>query len=560
MRPAVAAYVQEEARLRGARPRVQAVLYPFDLDYGLAPGSGIYEHTACGGEPGKLVTEAGSYTAGSWTSPVMRPFSPHVEQAAPTWEETAGGLEPLIYLRTGDSPQEVAAAPFTPLAREEAVALAPYFQVKVEFRPGLRCWAPDDPGDADEFTAYAVDLAPDEGYESYGVEGETPGYLAGLGLAGRLTLPESEILEPGSVQVKLSRDFSELRAGDHVLTLDSRLGQWLAGGENSYLTGVDWTQKQLALYHGWELADGTVAWELVYQGILQRFRGLAHSWQGQHRACLESVEAVLVRLRQAIGAPTSAGARQPFLRGTYRARGELVESTGAAVGEPVKTGSGSASLKILGVFRGEYPQEYLVEILNGGEVGGATFRWSLNQGQSWEKTGLSTTGADDPVELDQGLALHWDSGPGADLVAGDRWTCAATPAIYQYRVYGAPFAAIGAVYLNQEETGDRVSRDAATGLIQVTGRSAQVEARVVKDGATHPVDIISDLLEEVGLGPARHRDSFALAKSLTPEYAIGVCFENITAAQALREIVKRCLYDLWVDFGEIKIRAYLGEE
>ena len=75
----------------------------------------------------------------------------------------------------------------------------------------------------------------------------------------------------------------------------------------------------------------------------------------------------------------------------------------------------------------------------------------------------------------------------------------------------------------------------------------------------HPVDIITDILEEVGLGPVIHWDSFALAKSLTPGYAFGVCFENLTAAQAIREIVRRCLYDLWIDFGEIKIRAYLGE-
>jgi len=63
----------------------------------------------------------------------------------------------------------------------------------------------------------------------------------------------------------------------------------------------------------------------------------------------------------------------------------------------------------------------------------------------------------------------------------------------------------------------------------------------------------------VGLDAALDRDSFALAKSLTPEYAIGVRFENLAAAQAIREIVKRCLYDFWIDFGEIRISAYLGE-
>ena len=85
-------------------------------------------------------------------------------------------------------------------------------------------------------------------------------------------------------------------------------------------------------------------------------------------------------------------------------------------------------------------------------------------------------------------------------------------------------------------------------------------ARVVKDATTHPVDIITDILAAVGLSPAIQQESFDLAKSLTPDYAIGVCFENVPAAQALREILKRCLYDFWTDFGEIKIKAYLGED
>ncbi len=124
---------------------------------------------------------------------------------------------------------------------------------------------------------------------------------------------------------------------------------------------------------------------------------------------------------------------------------------------------------------------------------------------------------------------------------------------------GRPFAAITSVYLDGEDRRRPGNADAATGLIQVSGKNAQVQARVVKDTTTHPVDIVTDILAEVGLSPAIHQDSFALAKSLTPEYAIGIRFENVTAAQAIREIVRRCLYDLWIDFGEIKIRAYLGE-
>jgi hypothetical protein len=195
---------------------VQAVLYPFDLDYGLAPGSGVFDHTAYGGEPGKVVMAAGYYPAGSWTSPVMDSFSPNLKGLVPSWEDVSGGMDCQVYLRTGASPGEVAGVPYGPLTRGVETALAPYFQIKVAFAQTVRFWAVDSPAEADEFTAYAVDQAPDDGYESYSVEGETSGYLAGLCLEGRLTLSETEILDPGNLRVELARDFSELRAADHA--------------------------------------------------------------------------------------------------------------------------------------------------------------------------------------------------------------------------------------------------------------------------------------------------------------------------------------------------------
>ena len=265
MRQAGAEYLAEEGRYRGARPRVKAVLYPFDLDYGLAPGSGVFEHTEYGGEPGKLIMAAGSNLSGSWLSPVMAAFSPYLDRVAPTWEESAGAMDPLIYLRRGASPQELAGAAFSPLTPGVEVALGPYFQVQVAFQQNIRSWAGDSAAEGDEFAAYALDQAPDGGYESYGGEGETAGYLAGLSLEGRLTLPESEILDAGRVKVDLARDFSGLTAATHALVLDNRRGQWLSGAAGSYLRGQDWSQKQVSLYHGWELGGGTVAWQLVYQ-------------------------------------------------------------------------------------------------------------------------------------------------------------------------------------------------------------------------------------------------------------------------------------------------------
>ena len=557
MRQAGADYLREEARCRGARPRVKAVLSPYELDYGLAPGSGEFIQTAYGGEPGNLVMGDGYLTSGSWTSPVVQSFSPYLDEAVPSWAEPAGHMDVEIRLRTGETPAGVVQAIFAPLTSGQELSLAPYFQVKVDFDETIRAWGLDDPGEADGFTAYAVDQDPDAGFESYASEG--PGCLAAFSLAGRLTLPEREIIDPGGVRVELARDFSELRTGDHVLVLDNRVGQWLNRAENAYLRDADWTRKQLALYHGWELADGTVAWQLLYQGVVQRLAGMAHGWRQPHRVNLESQDGVAAGLKQRIGAPSDTGERRPFMRGTYLAQGELTRVVEATVGEISRSGSGSATVHLLGTYRGDYQRDYLVEAETGGEVGSATFRWSIDQGQSWEKAGLVADGADNPVGLDEGLSVYWEPGLGPDLVAGDRWTFTAFPPIYHYQVFGAPFAAITTVYLSGEEDDDRVTKDAATGLIQVSGKNASVEARVVKDTTTHPVDMVADILAEVGLEAAIHQDSFALAKSLTPEYVIGISFENLTAAQAIREIVRRCLYDLWIDFGEIKIRAYLGE-
>jgi hypothetical protein len=529
MRTASGEFLQEEKLLRGARPRVKAVLFPFDLDYGLGPDSGIYVNTRYGGEPGKVEVDEGYATSGSWTSPVMQTFSPYLDNVIPTWEDHAGSVEALVSLRGAAALDQVASASFTQLAAQEESPLFPFFQVRVEFQGA--------PG-----------------------PGEPPAYISQLRFEGRLTIPESEILNPGEVRVDLARDFSGLKSGSHLLVLDNRGGQWLPGRETFYFLGLPWEEKRLALHHGFELPDGSTEWLPLYQGALSRLGGMADGWQERHGVDFETQDWITHRLNRRLGAPTPEGERRPFLRGFYRVRGELMEVTEAQVGLPQKVGNGSATLTVLGDYRGEEEALYLLQVESTGEVGEATFRWSLTGGQSWEKIGLACGGAENPVTLSEGLTVYWQPGIGTDLVAGDRFSLTATPPIYRYRLPGAPFEAITAIYLNGEETWEGAAADLSTGDITVTGTSAQVSARVVKDGTTHPVDIMMDIFTEVGLGEAVHQESFQLAKSLTPEYAVGVCFENIPASQALREILRRTLYDLWVDFGEIKIRAYLGEE
>lgn len=560
MRPAGEAYLKEEARLRGARPRVRAVLFPFELDPGLAPDSGVFEHTRYGGQPGRVEMEEGTHPSGSWTSPVMRAFSPYLDTVVPTWEVPEGHMAVTVSIRGAVEADLVEAAPFLPLTSGEESPLLPFYQVRVEFGCTTRCQAPDTPEEADQLSAYAGDWSGDPASDSYTGEGAFAGTVAGLKLEGRLSLPEGEILDPGEVRVELSRDFSGLRSGSHRLQVDNRAAQWLPPSDHFYFLGLPQEEKRLTMYQGFGLVEGGVEWLPLYEGVLERLGDLADGWRERHRASLETRDWISHRLNQRVGAPSPEGERRPFLRGFYRARAELLEVTPAQITDPVKNGSGSATLKVLGTFWGERHTDYLLLVESTGEVGLATFRWSTDGGRSWEATGLTACGPQAPVTLSQGLAVYWDAGLGDDLVAGDQFSFTALAPVYRYRLYGAPFVEITAVYLNDELTWEGVAADPKTGDLLVTGRSAQVSARVVKDDTTHPVDIIEDLLAEVGLKEAVHRDSFALARSLTPEYRVGVCFENIPASQAIREILRRTLFDLWVDFGEIKIRAFLGED
>jgi hypothetical protein len=528
MRLASGSFLQEERLLRGASPRVKAVLFPFDLDYGLGPASGTFQNTQYGGEPGTLELVNGDLLTGSWISPVMQTFSPYLDTVLVSWEDQVDYLEVRVLLRGAATADQVAQAAYTQLFPREESPLFPFFQVRLEIQVVA--------------------------------QGEFPAGISQLSFEGRLTVPESEILHPGEVDVELTRDFGGLKSGSHILKMDNRTSQWLPNSGSFYFLGLPWEEKRLALYHGFELPGGTVEWLLLYQGALSSLGGMADGWQERHRVELETKDWISHRLNQRLGPPTPEGDRQPFMRGFYRSRAELMEVTAAGVSSPVKYGSGSATLKVLGDYRGDVITNYFLQIETTGEVGTATFRWSTTGGQSWEKSNLTCGGAENPVTLEEGLTVYWQPGIGDDLVAWDNYTFTAQPPLYHYRLPGGPFEAITTIYLNGEATWEDVVADPETGNVAVTGRSASVSARLVKDGTTHPVDIILDILAEVGLGGVVNQDSFDLAKSVTPEYMVGVCFENIPASQALRELLRCTLYDLWVDFGEIKIRAYLGED
>jgi|GEM_PF-839365 len=565
MRDASVAYIQEEKRLRGARPRLRAVLSPFELDYGLAPTLGEFDQMEYGGTAGILRMQAGYRTQGAWTSPVLQSHLGAVPGmtalATLGWTDQAGYLEKHISLRTAGSYNTLLQMAFQVVTGGQEVALQSYYQLQVHLEEAVRAWALEAPEELDQFSAYATDLPVDDGYESYACDGKFPGCLEDITLTGEIVLPEGDIIDPGDISVSLAADFAELQAGDNILLVDNRSRQWLPGGGSFYLQEVPWLKKFIKLYHGFELPGGEVEWQLLYMGQIERLSNMAHGWGTAHTARLESADLVVKLLEHKIGVPDRDGQRRPFMRGYWWGRAELTE-TAEPTCQVDKQGLGSATLSVVAeaAYSGLADATYLVEIETTGEIGDATFRWSKDEGRTWVASGLVTAGITAPVELEDNLEIYWSGGLGADLVAGDRWQLAVSTWRFHYVFPGSPFEAITAVSVNGQENRPGVSVGLESGAIEVPGSSGEVTARVVKDSRTHPVDIIQDILTEVGVAAYIDLESFALARSDTLGYAIGACFENLSAGQAILQITQNCLFDFWVDCGIIRLRAYTGEE
>jgi hypothetical protein len=110
-------------------------------------------------------------------------------------------------------------------------------------------------------------------------------------------------------------------------------------------------------------------------------------------------------------------------------------STTSRLHNLTKIGSGSATLLLLGDYAKPEKRRFVVEITGTGEVGAGTFRWSKDGGLTWEATGLISGDRQHPVTLEDDLAVAWEAGGGADLVAGDFWMFwGGEPAIHPRRL------------------------------------------------------------------------------------------------------------------------------
>jgi hypothetical protein len=369
-------------------------------------------------------------------------------------------------------------------------------------------------------------------------------------------IPPDQIINPGKIFSAIPRLFQGLQMANHHLQVNNRGKDWNPGVSPCPKAADD----KIRLYHGFKLADGHFSWFPLFTGFVTKTGDALHAWKKPHNALIESTSVILAGLQKKIGVPDNDGARRPFMHGPYLANAELLSTAQPSLSEITKTGSGSAMLCVLDIdkFTGKGNLNFRVQAQATGDIGVVTFKWSLDGGLTWEKTGLTTRDITEPAPLTEKLRIYWIGGDGYDFVNGDYWDFTAYAKENHLSIPGAPFEEITTLYLNGEELTTGFEKTPATGEVLLTDKSGRLKARVLKDYLTHPVDIIQDILAAVGLDGYINTLSFARAKDDSLSYTIGVRFENLTAAKAIQFITQNCLYFFWAEQDRIYLQAYTG--
>ncbi len=553
MKQAGTGYGQEEKRGVGARPRLQAEIGPFAMDMGLQPGQGSFENCHCP-QVGELALADGYVTNGSWTSSSLQPYLGQLSTVIPSYVSLVGYATAYLFLRAADNPTALSQAPWLSIAWGSRIKLGRYCQLRIEFGEFTRSWAVTTAGEADAYTAYGLDEA-GEMDPGCAVDGDFPGKLRELTLAGWVTLDETMITDCQPVVARRPISFHDFPKVTHTLTLDNRQRQWIPGHQNFLMADGLWYGKKLHLSTGFDLPTGEVSWVLQYVGRIKDIRDITAASTGKYQAKIFSVQVHYDALQQLIGAPEPSGRRQPYMAGPYKTRAELAASEKPHLGSITKVGQGSAQLVAMGEPTNTQDLEFLIEAETTGEITAATWRWSIDGGASWEKTGLLSTTSTTPCRLRDGVMVYFIPGAGVDLVAGDRFIFTAYTRASRYTVPGAPFVAFTNLYFNGAEI-SAYEMNPETGDIFLKGPTGVVEVRLVKGASSNPVDIIQDILESCGLQEAIEPRSFASARQALADYQIGVRFEGIPAWKAIQAICEACLLFCWSEADKIYVAAY----
>ncbi len=382
--------------------------------------------------------------------------------------------------------------------------------------------------------------------------------IQGGGLASPVEIDEDDIIDCGNLIASRPAYFSDMHGETHILTLDNRGHQWQPGHANFLIPDGIWYGREIHIYTGFDLPAGGTEWVLQYVGRIRDFRDISDSFTGKHQAKIFSSLLIHEVLETIIGAPATDGTRQPFMAGYYKCRADLKETVDAYAGTVTKTGTGHATLVVTGDFTNDEDIDFVIYVENTGEVGSARIRWSIDGGNSWEKSGIAAMSSIAPMRLKEGVIIYFIPAAGMDFVGGDTFSFTAYCRRTTFVIAGAPFLEISNVYLNGLEIFDS-SPNITTGELTLTGTSGFVDARVVKSLTYNPIDIIEEILTAVGLDSYMDEVSFSNARRDLMDFEIGVRFEAVAAWKAIQSICSTCLIWFWIDANKIYVSAYLGE-
>lgn len=188
-------------------------------------------------------------------------------------------------------------------------------------------------------------------------------------------------------------------------------------------------------------------------------------------------------------------------------------------------------------FSGSSPYEYTLDFVNGGAVGAAEYRVSLDGGNTWLKDSLGndqlfTATDSDSMTFVQGLGLYFD-GTG-NFATGDRFTVVPKSALYWVTPTNQPMNVSPQLLANGTENSNRISGGSLAGYLYVK----DYEIGNYRDQLNN---FAKSLIWEVnrqhsqGVGLVKNDTMFGDYRVQAPDIALGSFSSGLTFQDRLQE-------------------------
>lgn len=420
MLAAGAEYLAYEAMARGAMPVVRASFLPFYQSNGIDANINSGECNFV--PPDRIQFHYHGLDGGCITDVMEAKMQVASTPVSVAWDYNYPGYDVTLYFRTSSEAFALfdSSPSYVAVNQGDTLDLQAYYQFALIIF-GYRAWAVDAIGDADTFSAYAVDSDSDT-YKSYAAHEHVPGdrfsYIENLEVVGEFVTIQ-DIEQAGSVSMEVPVDFGDLVAGSHSgLLLTNRQGSFVGDvwtPAPAYSPNMasffladqpDWQQIMLKIELGWDKSGyfraGFLEDEWLsdsYTDFVTLFLGRVKKWGPINRAVDEggmaqpnTVEVyaedfIADCLNRRIALPSEDGTPNPVIFGEFLKDAEPI--AGWHPGTPIKTavfedgnfneldGTGISGGGGLSVITPGLTQEWALRSVVSGASQSAYGKWSV---------------------------------------------------------------------------------------------------------------------------------------------------------------------------------------